>query len=422
MSQRPRLLFVAPWFLFPRTTGGRIRTSDILKGMKGGAFEITLLSPDSAEPDAHRDAIETVCDRFLGWPQAERGPLWSYARMRHLFSALPVAVATDRSPQASALIAKELGQTPDVVVIDFPHTAVLTPDAFPVPSVLFTHNVEAEIFERHAEVAGNVLSRAVWRNQFEKMKRFERRTLARFDHVVAVADRDRAYFEDRYGQRKVTTIPTGVDLDYFGSPGEEAPGPADKMGEELVFTGSMDWMANIDAITFFMDEVWPNLAAARPGLRFTIVGRNPPKTLVEAARQRNLPWTFTGFVKDVRPYVHRADVYVIPLRVGGGTRLKVYEAMAMGCPMVSTAIGVEGLPLEDGAHYLRADAPQEITASIIRLLDDEAQRRAMAARAHDYVSRNFSAGQVAKLFEDICLRTAGVTAPRTGLAATAQAR
>jgi len=213
MSLRRRLLFVSSRYLFPIDSGGKIRTVNILRGMKDGAFEITLVSPLPAgartrEPAETRD----VCDRFVGWPAAARGVLFQWSRMRHLFSQLPVAVATDDSEAGRRAISRELEQAPDVVVVDFPHAAVLAPPPYPCSGVMFTHNVEAEIFHRHAQIARNPLKRAIWRNQAGKMERYERELLSRFTAVVAVAERDREYFQQAYGVGNVSVIPTGVDL------------------------------------------------------------------------------------------------------------------------------------------------------------------------------------------------------------------
>ena len=410
MSARPQLLFVAPWFLFPTTTGGRIRSADILRGLKGGRFEVTLASPAPDDPAAFGDELSRACDRFVSWPAPRRGPLWSYTRLRHILADLPISVATDRWPAATAKIAAELSRRPDVVVVDFVHTAVLMPPMPETPSVLFTHNVEAEIFRRHAEVAGNPMTQAIWCSQHRKMERFEDRILKQFKGVIAVSNRDASHFRSRYGVENISVIPTGVDLNFFQPPPGQAAAGLNLAGETetLVFTGSMDWMANIDGIEFFMTEVWPILAAARPKLRFVVVGRNPPEALVEKARQRSLPWEFTGFVDDVRPYVHGAQAYVIPLRVGGGTRLKVFEAMAMGSPVVSTAIGVEGLPLEPGQHYLAADTAESFATEVLRLLDDAELRRRIAISARQHVEQNFSSQVVADRFDEICARIAGL--------------
>jgi polysaccharide biosynthesis protein PslH len=399
MPTKPKLLFVSPRHLIPADSGGKIRTRDVLMGLKGGRFEVTLVAPcDRGRAQADREAIDKLCDRFVSWPAPRRGALFGVARMRHALSPVPIPVATDRSVEGERCIARELAKKPDVVVVDFPHTGVLVPDFRGVPSVLFTHNVETEIFRRHAEVAKNFALRALWRDQTHKMARFEREELARYDAVIAIAQRDKSHFEADYGIRNVATIPTGVNLEIYAY----QPPPEDDE-QQIMFSGSMDWLANRDAIEFFLNDVWARIAAARPTAQFIVIGRSPPAKLIDLAKERRLRCTFTGFVDDVQPYIRAAQVCVIPLRVGGGTRLKVYESMAMGCPVVSTTIGVEGLPIEAGTHYELADSPQDFADAVIGLLDDPARRRQLAENARRYVETNFSHKNVAKIFEDICL-------------------
>jgi len=278
---------------------------------------------------------------------------------------------------------------------------VLAPRALSVPSVLFTHNIEAEIFKRHAEV--NRGPRALlWRSQFRKMRRFERDALAIFDAVIAVSARDAEFFARDYASTNVHTIGTGVDLDYFS----HTP-PADST--RVVFTGSMDWLANRDGIDFLLESVWPLLLQRRPTATMCVVGRDPPAGLVRKAREAGFDWRFTGYVDDVRPYVREASVYVVPLRVGGGTRLKIYEAMAMGCPVISTAIGVEGLPLVPGEHYLLADGPADLADAMNRLLGDAVLRRRLSAAARRFVEENCSYRAIARQFERICQMVVGDT-------------
>jgi glycosyltransferase involved in cell wall biosynthesis len=169
----------------------------------------------------------------------------------------------------------------------------------------------------------------------------------------------------------------------------------------------MDWLANRDGIAFLMEDIWPLVAKAMPAATMTVVGRDPPPALVKRAAVGGHSWNFTGYVDDVRDYVKAASAYVIPLRVGGGTRLKVYEAMAMGCPIVSTSVGIEGLPVVAGRHYLRADGPAELAAAIIALLRDEQLRVSLSVAARRFVEENCSYQAVARQFESICDATVG---------------
>ena len=398
---KPRLLFISPRFLFPLDQGGRIRTVNTLRHMKGGAFDITLVSPIPPEAERFAEQMATLCDRFLSWPEAQTSSL---RRAMALAGTLPVTAAADVSAAGRALVARELATRPDLVVVDFPHAAVLLPDELGVPSLMFTHNVEAEIFSRQAQVTQGLM-RWVWRNQARKMQAFERDTLRRFNGVIAVSLRDADALRGAYGLPHVEAVETGVDTEYyaFRSP-DEAPafGPT---GGTVVFTGSMDSRSNIEGITFLMREVWPAVLHARPKAHAIIVGRNPPRAVIAEAEARGFGWEFTGFVEDVRPYVARAHVYVIPLRVGSGTRIKVFEAMAMGCPVVSTPLGVEGLPVKDGIDFLAADTASPFSAAVLALLADASRRRAVASTARALVTHRFGWEQVTSQFEDFCEAT-----------------
>ena len=398
---RPRLLFVSPRFLFPMDQGGKIRTGNILRGMHGGTFEVTLASPAPADVARFKGDLDLACDHFVSWPER---PASRIGRVLSLASAVPVAVASDRSAAGSACVGRALAAKPDVVVVDFPHAGVLVPEHVDAASVMFTHNVEAEIFERHA-ARGKGVWRLVWADQSRKMNRFEGETLRRFDSVIAVSKRDADVLTERYGLAAVADIDTGVDLDFFtAAPADAAPDPRPD-GGTLVFTATMSWAANVEGIHFLLDEVWPALVAARPGINAVIIGRNPPASLSEKIKERGLNVTLTGFVDDIRPYVARAHVYVIPLFVGSGTRIKAFEAMAMGRPVISTSLGIEGLDVTDGEHFVRADDAAAFSRGILALLDDHAARDRIAGAARQLMEDRFSWNKVAKQFEAICLRT-----------------
>lgn len=400
MSRRPRLAFISPVFLFPNDAGGKIRTTNILRGLKGGKFEIELLGPATvAQQTRWASELAQVCDRFIPWRPAPERPRWR--RAFDLLGDLPVNIANDRTaPGLDALQALSQRDDVDLMVFDFVHAAVLRPAKLRCATVCFTHNVEAEIFARHATQASDWPRRRMWQSQHRKMQHFERDALSAFDAVVAVSDRDARFFADEYGIRRARSIPTGVDLDFFSwqpTPAVDAASPP-----TVVFTGSMNWIANIDGVRFFLETIWPLVSKARPDARFVVVGRDPPDALVSLGRGlHNVE--FTGFVDDVRPYVHAAHAFVIPLLVGGGTRIKAFEAMAMGCPVVSTTIGIEGLDVAPDTHYIRSDKPADFADAILRLLAEPNLRATLSSNARQCVEERFGHAVAAQAFEDICM-------------------
>lgn len=401
MTQKPILAFVSTRFLFPADSGGKIRTTQILRGLKGGAFRIRLLMPCNADlRKRHEMEIDSVCDELIFWEHEEEHKSRKLLKkIAWAFGRVPIPVRSDWDKVARQKIDQEIRRDTDVVVFDFPHSAILAPDEIQCPSVMFTHNVEAEIFKRHWQVARSPVHKWLWRNQYLKMLEFEKQVLRSFDCSIAVSDRDCEFFRVEYGVENCRSIPTGVDTEYF-----EYRQPADRL--QVVFCGSMDWMANIDGIEFFYDGVWPLIKAREPEARMKVVGRRPPESLVRRICRKSQEWEFTGFVDDVRDHVSGAGAFVIPLRVGGGTRIKAFEAMAMGCPVVSTSIGVEGLPVEDGVHYLNGDSVEELARSVVSLLSDEAKRLTISESARRLVDSRFGFRKAAAVFEDVCLQAA----------------
>jgi glycosyltransferase involved in cell wall biosynthesis len=399
---KPKLAFISPLFLFPNDAGGKIRTTNILRGMKGGAFDIVLAMPaTSRQLSSWMPEIEGICDELVAWEPAPVRPKWR--RALDLLSPLPVNIISDRTPSAISAVASLAERVDiDLLVFDFVHSAVMRPVAMSSPTVCFTHNVESEIFARHAGRASNTLWRRIWAAQYAKMRTYEGNALRTFDTVIAVSERDVLAFEKEYGVKGARAIPTGVDLDFFAY--QPSPAVSATRPPTVVFTGSMDWAANIDGVQFFLKEVWPRVLAALPDAHFVVVGRNPPPGLLALARDLKQV-AFTGFVDDVRPYVHAAHAFVIPLIVGGGTRIKAFEAMAMGCPVVSTSIGIEGLEARENIDYLQRDDGASMAAGIIDLLKDEVLRKGLAMNARDLVEQRFGHKVAAAAFEQICVDT-----------------
>jgi len=395
-----RILWLKTELLHPVDKGGKIRTYQMLRAL-AREHEVTYLTLDDggAAPDAAALARE-YCANLVAVPfhPPRRGSAGFFAALAgNLASSLPYAVARYRSPAFQARLENLLrDHTFDVVVCDFLVPAVNVPRELRVPSVLFQHNVEAEIWRRHTEVAGNPVRRAYFELQWRRMERFEREACHRFDMVAAVSEQDAEFFRKRYGVSDPVAIPTGVDIEYFAPEGHDA-----REERHLVFTGSMDWMPNEDGILWFAEQVMPLLRQRVAGVRLSVVGRSPTARLKALADQHG-DIVVTGRVPDVRPWLTRGTASVVPLRVGGGTRLKIYEAMAMECPVVSTTIGAEGLPLKPGEHLLVADDPEGLAEACASLLLDPGMARGLALAAARYVRERFGWDGVARTFAAAC--------------------
>jgi sugar transferase (PEP-CTERM/EpsH1 system associated) len=396
------ILWLKTELLHPLDKGGRIRTYQMLRQLLR-QHRITYLTLDDERRDA--DAIERAEEystevECVPFQTTAKGSLRFYGELtRNVASPLPYAIAKYRSPEMRRRISRLLDNADiDLLVCDFLAPSVNVPAAVPVPTVLFQHNVEAQIWERHAAVARQPLRRAYLRRQWQRMYAFERAQCRRFDHVVAVSAEDAEWFSREYHPRAVSYVPTGVDADYFCPTGTRRPDP-----NTVLFTGSMDWMPNEDGVEYFVESILPRVQVALPDATLTIVGRNP-SPLVRALPERNPGVHVTGTVPDTRPYMERASVVVVPLRVGGGTRLKIFEAMAMEKAIVTTTIGAEGLPVQHGEHLLIADSPDLFAEAVTTLLRDPQYAAALGARAAELVRSRFGWNHAAEQFTGICLR------------------
>ncbi|HEX6313506.1 MAG TPA: glycosyltransferase, partial [Gemmatimonadaceae bacterium] len=370
------ILWLKTELLHPIDKGGRIRTYQMLRALKRD-HHVTYLTLDNgrAAPDAAERALE-YCHELIRVPFAEaprRSPRFWGELLANLVSRLPYAVQKYRSSAMRREVERAVSAlNVDVLVCDFLFPSQNVPDGLPCRTVLFQHNVEAMIWQRHVEVQRNPLAHAYFREQWRRMRRFEGEECRRFDQVIAVSASDAEAIEREYGVPGVGAVPTGVDTAFFAPSGRVSPEP-----HNLVFTGAMDWMPNEDGIRWFVSDVLPLVQQRVPDVTLTVVGRNPPPA-IRALAERDARVRVTGTVPDVRPYLERATVVTVPLRVGGGTRLKIYEALAMERPLVTTTIGAEGLPLEAGRHIRVADGSAAFAQALVDLLSDPPAAAVMA--------------------------------------------
>lgn len=390
----------------PLDTGGKIRSFQLAKELSR-KHHLTLFT---FYPDTHtaNEELDGLFARVIRVPLqiADRASLVDFLNyLTHMFSGRPHAMTKYCRPEVARRLREHLSQESyDVIICDFLLTAAVIPWQLPCPKIIFTHNVEAVIWRRHYEVSRNPLWKAVSWREFRTMDNMEHLYLKKADHVLTVSGADRETFSSFLNPEKITVIETGVDVEYF------RPQAVPEKPHSMVFTGSMDWLPNEDAIFYFVQEILPKVRRHFSDASLTVVGRTPSARLTTlAAKDPNL--RITGRVEDIRPYVSESAVYVVPLRIGGGTRIKIFEAMAMGKAVVSTTIGAEGLPVINGHNVILADTAESFADSIVSLFSDAELRSRLGHQARSLVEGNHSWASVAREF-DVVFQRLLTKAPR----------
>ena len=385
-----RILWVKADKLLPVENGGNIRTYHVLRSLSA-RHELTFYSYYGGTPDPHYErelqqqlpgavAVSTGKRELAG---AARGLDY----LAHLRAEPPYAV----SRFAHAPVQKQLQtwfreRRFDVAVCDFLDAAVNFPGSLSIPSVLFQHNVESEIWRRHAATAGNPAKNMMYRMEFRKMLRYERAAVCKFQHVIAVSENDRSLMTRWVDGDHVTVVPTGVHLAQYQP--DPAASDATASAPLITFVGAMDWEPNVDGVEYFCGEVWPQIKAEVPQARFRIVGRNPDRRVQKwASNSINDSIEVTGRVPSIVEHLRQSAVVIVPLRIGGGTRLKIYEAMATAKAVVSTTVGAEGLDVHHGRDIILADDPRSFAQAVIMLLRDPELRRRYEKAAVETAAR-----------------------------------
>jgi polysaccharide biosynthesis protein PslH len=391
-----KIVWVKANKLLPLHSGGDIRSYYIARYL-ASRHELRFLSYYDGKQDTEYE--RRLAEQFPGASCLPTGKSEkTVARIMDYVSKLTEPIPYAVSRLRSDIVKKQLaiwldsGRF-DLAVCDFLDAAANFPPSN-MSTVLFQHNVESEIWRRYAARESNPAKRMLYRLEFRKMLAYEKRVVQRFSHVIAVSQHDRELMSAWADSGRISIIPTGVDLS------EYKPSFSDQVAPLVIFVGAMDWEPNVDAIEFFCKEVWPTVLTRVPNAKFRIVGRNPFRRIQQLASPSI---EVTGRVPAVAEHLREAAVVVVPLRIGGGTRLKIYEAMAAGKAVVSTSIGAEGLDVHNGHDIVLADEPKVFAEAVSTFLQDDGARRKYERAAAELAAR-YDWTSVGAEFEAILIR------------------
>jgi len=382
-----KILIISHKVCYPPQGGSTLRQFNLLKE-SSKHNEIYLLAfnqkPILRRPGRlgdSKDILKRYCKevKIIDVPVDKSKLRWYFLLLLNLFSLTPYSTWRFRSREMTDVIKRylktnsfDLIQTDTIALANY---SKLAPD---LPKVLVHENIESQLLRRRSRYHRNLPAKMYLAFQAYKLRRYERRVADMVDCNITVSEEDKRTLLQICPNAKIKVVPNGTDTDYFR--------PIHQLGNRygLVFAGSMSWFPNKDGMIFFAREIWPRIKGAVPEVTMEVIGSDPPQEVLELA-QNDKAFKVLGFVDDVRPHIDRAAVYVVPIRVGGGTRLKILDAMAMGKAIVSIAVGAEGLRVADGKDILIADDPNMFTQKVVELIGDPNLREELGLRARKTV-------------------------------------
>lgn len=374
-----RILLLTHAVPYPPHGGGHARMYAVLRHLcRDHAVDlISLARPGDL---VHRQVLERLCRRvtFLPAPSGRVGLRRWVIGLRNLL----LLRAYESDPGIARAITERLAAGYDLIQVENAYMMPYVASVEGVPKTLDIFGTWAAGVWRDLALQESLVDRLQVVAAWLKAKRVERNLSRLFDAVYVVSEVDRAYLSAIDPRLRIYVVPNGLETDHFLPAPEPSPPPY-----HLVFTGAMDYIANEDAVLFFHRDILPQIERQLPEIRFWVVGRDPGPRLAALARDPRI--TLTGAVEDVRPYLARATVVIVPMRLGSGTRIKIMEALAMGKAVVSTRAGAEGLRVVAGRHLLVADEPTAFAAEVVRLARDPAERQRLGREGRALVEAEY---------------------------------
>jgi sugar transferase (PEP-CTERM/EpsH1 system associated) len=380
-----KVLLIISQLPYPPNTGAKIRTFNLIKALSR-KHSISLITYGSHKSDLEK--VRVLSDMDIKVELVDNRFNSTILAIKNLFSRYPYSVQKYYSKEMVSRIEVILKKDSfDLIHCDSLQVSKNILKIKGVPKALTEHNIESHILGRAAREERNIFRKLYYYLQYIKLREYELSACGQFEHVIAVSEKDKEFLAEFVDEAKISVVPNGVDTEYF----KLSPHGFRRTAEDaIVFTGSMDWLPNVDAVKYFYKDILPIIWKVKKNLKFYIVGRNASKEITEIGiNDRRI--TVTGSVEDVRPYMEKAKVFVVPLRIGGGTRLKILEALSMEKVVVSTSIGSEGLDVVDKKNIMIRDDPKEFADAVINLLDHRELRnqlerngRKLAETEYDY--------------------------------------
>ncbi len=386
---RLRLLAVSPYAAYPPVGGGKMRIYHLLQEWMRLGHEVTLWVAPSDEPELEWSSGEPR-------PQLRALPALARSSIRSKISALlsPLPSEVWARPPFGGIPYGEEARRFDVVLLMQAHVGRYAAPFIEagVPVILDQQNVESQISSEIARLAPTRMGRARARLDVWKWRSYERGLLQRVQRTAAVSDADALAFRKLVPSASVTVRPSGADLRSL-----KYVDHGKNRGDSLLMTGTLGYLPNLDAANWMIDRILPAVRRVRPSARLVLVGASAPESL---RRRAGIAVEIVGRVPDVRPFLEEADLFVAPLRAGGGTRLKLLEAFAVGLPTVATTVASAGIAVRHGIDLAVADDEETFANEIIRLLDDVSARRAMAESARRLVEERYDWRSIAADYEN----------------------
>jgi polysaccharide biosynthesis protein PslH len=390
---------------YPPTSGKRIRTLNLTLRL-ARRHQLTYLCHRNADSDEAEQAAAFFTKQGIATLVVPRvvppksGPRFYLRLAANLLSPLPYSVASHTSRALRQALKEHAALHPvDVWHCEWTPYAEALRGVANGQRVVIAHNVESVIWQRYHETETNALRRWYIGQQWRKFQRFERGVLHEVERTVAVSEVDARRFRDEFGATRVDVVENGVDIAYF------QPRAVRREPNRLLFLGSLDWRPNLDGVQLLLERVFPAVRASEPSARLCLVGRNPPEWL--RRQVASMPGVeLQGNVPDVRPYLASCGMLVVPLRIGGGSRLKILEALASGTPVVSTRIGAEGLCLEAGRDLTIVEEIDDLPRALVAAIRDPEAMGAQAERGREQVLERYDWDRLAEQLEQVWMQCA----------------